>query len=433
MDQLAFHFVWTDTVVYIAALGMLVVLHQMRNADKHISLWPRLLQSNTAVVTGIIMCFYILIALLDSIHLTWGTSSEVRSLLDMLLHHIAHPTETSYAAPFAQTLFVKQTLTQASGEISRIYPPVQHGQSVFAMQGFNALTHITMIVLKSAGISLLLGMLLRFKTTLSRAACYTGVSLFFISLVTVWLSQTYHILGTDKIGQDVFYLTVKSIRTGLVIGCLTLLIMLPVATTLGMLAGYVGRWVDDGIQYLYTVISSIPGVLLIASAVLSVQIYLTNHPQALTSLALRADLRLAVLCLILGLTTWPGLCRIIRAETLKLRELEYIHAAKILNVPTLNILVKHILPNVFHLILITLILDFSVLVLAEAVLSYVGVGVDPTTISWGNMINSARLEFARVPTVWWPLCAAFIGMFTLVLCVNLFADCLRDAHDPRGV
>jgi len=84
-----------------------------------------------------------------------------------------------------------------------------------------------------------------------------------------------------------------------------------------------------------------------------------------------------------------------------------------------------------HIILITIVLDFSMLVLAEAVLSYVGVGVDPTTYSWGNMINSARLELAREPIVWWPLLAAFIMMFTLVVSANLFSDAVRDAFDPR--
>ena len=94
-------------------------------------------------------------------------------------------------------------------------------------------------------------------------------------------------------------------------------------------------------------------------------------------------------------------------------------------------MMRHILPNVMHLVLITVVLDFSLLVLAEAVLSYVGVGVDPSTDSWGNMINSARLEMAREPIVWWSLTSAFVFMFGLVLAANLFADAVRDAFDPR--
>jgi peptide/nickel transport system permease protein len=97
----------------------------------------------------------------------------------------------------------------------------------------------------------------------------------------------------------------------------------------------------------------------------------------------------------------------------------------------MQIMGRHIAPNVMHIVLITIVLDFSGLVLAEAVLSYVGVGVDPSMNSWGNMINGARLEMAREPIVWWNLAAAFTFMFGLVLVANLFADAVRDAFDPR--
>ncbi len=171
--------------------------------------------------------------------------------------------------------------------------------------------------------------------------------------------------------------------------------------------------------------------MLIAASILSLQIYISNHSRAFEYLAERADIRLIAICVILGLTTWTSLCRIIRAETLKIKELEFISAATSLGVSKTRIIFKHILPNVQHLIIITIVLDFSALVLAEAVLSYVGVGVSPTTISWGNMINSARLELAREPIVWWPIASAFFLMFTLVLSANIFADCVRDALDPK--
>jgi peptide/nickel transport system permease protein len=247
------------------------------------------------------------------------------------------------------------------------------------------------------------------------------------------LSGYYHVLGTDKVGEDVLYQTLKSIRTGLVIGSLTTLIMLPLAITFGILAGYFRGWVDDVIQYLYTTLNSIPSVLLIAASILMVQVYMANHESAFTSLEVRADMRLLFLCLILGVTSWTGLCRLLRAETLKLREMEYVQAAKSLGVRRAAILRQHILPNVMHIVLISIVLDFSSLVLAEAVLSYINIGVDPTTYSWGNMINSARLEMAREPVVWWSLAAAFVFMFTLVLVANLFADAVRDAFDPRRV
>lgn len=238
-------------------------------------------------------------------------------------------------------------------------------------------------------------------------------------------------LGTDQVGQDVLLKSLKSIRTGLVIGTLTTLVMLPFAMALGVAAGYFRGWVDDVIQYLYTTLSSIPGVLLIAAAILSLQLYMALHPDSFATVAERSDARLLFLCVILGVTSWTGLCRLLRGETLKLREVEYIQAAHALGSSHVSILSRHVLPNVMHLVLITVVLDFSGLVLAEAVLSYVGVGVDPTTDSWGNMINGARLEMAREPMVWWSLAAAFVFMFTLVLAANLFSDAVRDAFDPR--
>ncbi|MDH3872419.1 MAG: ABC transporter permease, partial [Gammaproteobacteria bacterium] len=245
------------------------------------------------------------------------------------------------------------------------------------------------------------------------------------------LSTAYHVFGTDKVGQDVFYQTLKSIRTGLVIGTLTTLVMLPFAILMGILAGYARGWIDDLIQYIYTTLNSIPGVLLIAAAILMLQVYVSNHPEKFETALERADIRLLFLCIILGITSWTGLCRLLRGESLKLREAEYIKAAVSLGVSHASVIGKHILPNVMHIVLITVVLDFSGLVLAEAVLSYVGVGVDPTMNSWGNMINSARLEMAREPVVWWSLLSAFLFMFTLVLAANLFSDAVRDAFDPR--
>jgi peptide/nickel transport system permease protein len=172
-------------------------------------------------------------------------------------------------------------------------------------------------------------------------------------------------------------------------------------------------------------------VLLIAAAVLLMQVYVDQHPELFPTSAQRADLRLLFLCMILGLTSWTGLARLLRGEALKLRELEYIQAAQAFGVRDARIIGRHILPNVMHIVLISLVMDFSGLVLAEAVLSYVGVGVDPSMISFGTMINAARLEMSREPVVWWALAAAFVFMFVLVLAANLFADAVRDAFDPR--
>jgi peptide/nickel transport system permease protein len=264
-----------------------------------------------------------------------------------------------------------------------------------------------------------------------RAGLITLALMLVLAFVAAELAAKYHILGTDKVGEDVFYQSLKSIRTGLVIGTLTTLVMLPAAVILGIMAGYFRGLTDDVIQYIYTTLNSIPGVLLIAAAILMLQVYMTNNAEQFESLVQRADLRLLFLCIILGVTSWTGLCRLLRGESLKLREADYVQSAKALGVRHSTIIARHILPNVLHIVMITVVLDFSGLVLAEAVLSYVNIGVDPTMNSWGNMINSARLELAREPIVWWSLAAAFVFMFTLVLAANLFADVVRDAFDPR--
>jgi peptide/nickel transport system permease protein len=201
---------------------------------------------------------------------------------------------------------------------------------------------------------------------------------------------------------------------------------------LGVMAGYFKGYVDEAIQYLYTVLSSVPNILLIAALVLMVQVFLDKHPELFETGLERSDLKLFLLCAVLGLTGWAGLCRLLRAETLKLRELDYVQAAQAFGVADRRIMSRHIFPNVAHLMLIVTVLEFSSLILYEAVLSYVGVGVDPSMNSFGGMINLARNEMNRDPVIWWPFAAAFCFMVALVLAANLFADGVRDAFDPRA-
>lgn len=175
-----------------------------------------------------------------------------------------------------------------------------------------------------------------------------------------------------------------------------------------------------------------PNVLLIAACVLMVQVFFDKNPELFETAAERSDLKMLLLCVILGLTGWAGLCRLVRAETLKLRELDYVQAATAFGVGDLRIMARHIVPNVMHLVLITVVLSFSELILYEAVLTYVGVGVDPVMNSFGSMINLARAEMSADPIVWWSFAAAFGFMVGLVLAANLFADGVRDAFDPKS-
>lgn len=222
-----------------------------------------------------------------------------------------------------------------------------------------------------------------------------------------------HPLGTDKVGRDVLYKSIKSIRTALIIGGFTTLIAIPFSIFFGLTAGYYGKWIDDLIIYLYTTIASIPRILLIIAFVMA----LGNG--------------LFQICVIMGVTTWVYLGRLIRGEVMKLREMDYVHAARAAGMSGWRIQFQHILPNVFHLVVIQAVLLFSGLVLAEAVLSYLNVGVTAETYSWGSMINEGRLELARDPIIWWNLLAAFLFMLLLVLPANVFGDALRDALDPK--
>lgn len=424
--------------------------------------WQMILSSAPAMASSILLMVFLSVALLDSIHFRplveanplepeqpTTRSSVLRyagseiSLLDQILTPLRSAQERTYSAPLAIFSYSKESIISADG-IRRVYPRLEYGGAHLDDPDQH---HADLIrrSLQGVGIGLFLliplGLLLSRVTAGSnigdspllawRSAFVTLAGLILLGSIAGQLAGHYHLLGTDKVGQDVLYLGLKSIRTGVLIGTLTLLIMLPFAVLLGMAAGYFGGRIDDVIQYIYTTLSSIPGVLLIAAAVLSINLYLDQNLTANTSLHQRADLRLLMLTGILGLTGWIGLCRLLRAESLKLRELDYVTAARAFGVSDPRILLRHLLPNLGHLVLITLVIDFSGLVLAEAVLSYVGVGVDPSMISWGNMINGARLELAREPVVWWSLATAFIFMFTLVLCANLFADAVRDALDPR--
>jgi peptide/nickel transport system permease protein len=161
-------------------------------------------------------------------------------------------------------------------------------------------------------------------------------------------------------------------------------------------------------------------------------VYLDQNAELFETGLERSDLKIFLLCVILGLTGWATLCRLIRGETLKLRELEFVQAANAFGVPHARIMSRHIVPNVMHLVLITTVLSFSDLILYEAVLTYVGVGVDPSMHSFGGMINLARSQMSGDPVVWWSFVSAFVFMVALVLAANLFADGVRDAFDPRA-
>jgi peptide/nickel transport system permease protein len=219
-----------------------------------------------------------------------------------------------------------------------------------------------------------------------------------------------HVLGTTIVGRDTLHETLKGFRPAMMVGIFTTLLVTPIALATGVCAGYFGKRVDDMIQYLYSTLASVPSILLLIALMLVMG---------------KGTLQV---CIALGVTSWVGLCRLLRAETMKLRELDYVQATCALGAGHLRIIVRHIVPNLFHIVLISFVLRFSGLVLNESILSYFGVGLES---SFGSMIVLASNELAREPVIWWNLTAASTALFLLVLTANIMGDTVRDLLDPR--
>jgi len=446
---------WTDIMVWILIVALIAWGWVVSRSEQVKKQWHTIFKSGIAMASATVLLFYLFFTLLDSVHLRLAKEGDAHStqpqygqmvsLLDLMFSHNIEQSERTYSAPFADHEYTKSVVVNASGVTEQKYLPLKYvspksdilKSSLFALL-LGALISMVLIVLhilwRSRGKK---GVAWRAhflsETELPWRTAYATLTLLVMTFTWLYLlSYSYHVLGTDKVGGDVLYQSLKSIRTGVLIGILTTLIMLPVAIILGVSAGLFGGWVDDAIQYLYTTLSSIPGVLLIAAGVLVMQVTMDNNPNWFETTLERSDLRLLFLIMILGVTSWTGLARLLRAETLKISQIEFVTAAKAFGVGRWTIIRRHIIPNLMHIILISVVLDFSGLVLAEAVLSYVGVGVDPTMYSWGNMINQARLEMAREPMVWWSLFSAFIFMFILVLAANLLSDRIQKVLDPRN-
>lgn len=457
-------FLWTDALVWLLVAVIAIFTWYVRRQPHLRAPWRRVAQSASGMAALVVLLFFIVVGLLDSMHYRPVQSTkdgkpvyalEIRSVFDVVAAPLKARGEKTYSAPLATHLFAKETITQPGAREIREYPRLRFGgahlkdpqadwagdvalRAVSGLAAAVGLWFTIAVVLtvwvrpRGTGFQAAWGTIWRGETATPWRAMLVALLVMMVVAGPVFaLATHYHVLGTDKVGQDVLYQALKSVRTGLVIGTLTTLVMLPFALAFGIMAGYLRGWVDDVVQYFYTTLSSIPGVLLIAGAVLTMQVWIENRPELFTTTEIRADARLLILCIILGVTSWTGLCRLLRGEALKLREMEYIQAAQAFGVSQWRIMSRHLLPNVMHIVLIAVVMDFSGLVLAEAVLSYVGVGVDPSMISFGTMINNARLEMAREPMVWWSLVAAFCFMLVLVLSANLFADAVRDAFDPR--
>lgn len=460
---------WTDVSVWLLLIAMAGYALYVRRQPNLAATWRKVFADSPAMASFVVLVACLLLTLADSIHFrsalppaagapagSVAYDARVQSLLDVLLRDMVQSRESTYSRPLDYVGFTKESI-ETNGVVERKAPRLLHGGAHLtdpATQWLGDLTRriVTGLFLGAVVAALLCAALVALLARAAgqgwramagavwhgetaipwRVACVTASGVLVAGGVVVALMGYYHVFGTDVTGNDVLYQTLKSIRTAFVIGTLATLATLPLAVVLGIMAGYFKGWVDEIIQYLYTMLSSIPNILLIAACVLMVQVFLDKHPELFETGVERADVKLFLLCAVLGLTGWAGLCRLLRAETLKLRELEFVQAASAFGVSHSRIMVRHVFPNVAHLMLIVTVLDFSALILYEAVLSYVGVGVDPSMSSFGGMINFARNEMSRDPVVWWPFAAAFTFMVALVLAANLFADGVRDAFDPRA-
>jgi peptide/nickel transport system permease protein len=208
------------------------------------------------------------------------------------------------------------------------------------------------------------------------------------------------------------------------VGLMSNLIAVPLGMILGAVAGYYGKWIDDVIVWFYSTLASVPGIILLLALRFA---FVDKKLLAGTPLELDLD-GMAGLCIALGVMSWIGTCRLVRAETMKIRQLDYVLAARSIGTPGLVILLRHVMPNVFHIGIIQFSLGFVGAISSEVLLSYLGLGVKDLP-SWGKMINSARIDL--VVGRWWEVVAAVAATFFIVLAWNIFGDRLRDALDPR--
>jgi len=218
------------------------------------------------------------------------------------------------------------------------------------------------------------------------------------------------LMGADIFGRSVILKAIHGIKVAMLLGLVVTSIAIPVGVVLGAFAGYYGGKIDEFVVWLFTTFSSIPDILL------------------LLALSYALGKGLTAMCIALGVVTWVGAMRLVRAEYIKQRDLEYVEAARALGVNTLSIMFKHILPNVMHIVIIQASLRFVYSIKSEVILTYIGVGIQ-SHVSWGAMISDSAGEITN--GIWWQFVVGTSAMLVIVFAFNYFTDTLRDALDPR--
>ncbi len=233
------------------------------------------------------------------------------------------------------------------------------------------------------------------------------------------IGQDGHLLGTDLLGRDVAARVIYGAQVSLLVAYLTVALQLLIGATIGMLAGYYGGWIDATLMRIVDIVLSIPSIfLLILIGSLSPRI----GPVTLTTTGP------VPLAFVIALVSWGGISRLVRAEVLSTKQRDFILATRSLGARDIRIMLRHVLPNVVSVMVVAASLSVGSVILVEAALDYIGLGIGPPTASWGNMLSNAQEYFYHsVSAVILPGAAIFVT----VLAMNLFGNGLRDAIDPR--
>jgi peptide/nickel transport system permease protein len=226
------------------------------------------------------------------------------------------------------------------------------------------------------------------------------------------VSRSFHyLLGSDELGRDLLSRLIYGARVSLFVAIASVIMSGVVGVLLGMLAGYLRGWVELIVMRLVDVFLSIPAILL---AIITVAVLGTG---------------LVNVIVVLALTRWPRYARIAYGQTLSVANMPYVRLAAFMGASTPRVLLRHILPNIIGAVTVVATLEFGLMVLFEAGLSFLGLGVQPPTASWGAMLSSGRNYLA---TAWWIATFPGLCLFLLILAVNLIGDDLRDRFDPRS-